>query len=102
MPCNPESIAIGYALRKGSQIAPITSFFPKEMLVEALPNAITFEKFPDLHKQVMAFFSLATGGMPVILKNSMRCCAACLKFRFRKAWVMKMSSALPLWNSGRP
>ena len=60
LPCNPESIAIGYALRKGSKIAPITSFFPREMLVEALPNAITFEKFPDLHKQVMAFFSLAT------------------------------------------
>ena len=44
----PESIAIGYALRKGRQIAPITSFFPKDMLVEALPNAITFEKYPEL------------------------------------------------------
>jgi hypothetical protein len=30
------------------------------MLVEALPNAITFEKYPDLHKQIMNFFSLAT------------------------------------------
>jgi 7,8-dihydro-6-hydroxymethylpterin dimethyltransferase len=60
LPCNPESIAIGYALRKGGKIAPITSFFPREMLVEALPNAITFEKFPELHKQIMNFFSLAT------------------------------------------
>ena len=60
LPCNPESIAIGYALRNGTKIAPITSFFPKEMLVEALPNAITFEKFPDLHKQILNFFSLAT------------------------------------------
>ena len=60
LPCNPESIAIGYALRKGRQIAPITSFFPKEMLVEALPNAITFEKYPDLHAQVLNFFSLST------------------------------------------
>jgi len=60
LPCNPESIAIGYALRNGDKIAPITSFFPKEMLVEALPNAITFEKYPDLHKQILNFFSLAT------------------------------------------
>jgi uncharacterized radical SAM superfamily Fe-S cluster-containing enzyme len=60
LPCNPESIAIGYALRKGPRIAPVTSFFPREMLVEALPNAITFEKYPDLHKQVLEFFSLAT------------------------------------------
>ena len=60
LPCNPESIAIGYALRNGDKIAPITSFFPREMLVEALPNAITFEKFPDLHKQILNFFSLST------------------------------------------
>jgi len=60
LPCNPESIAIGYALRNGEKIAPITSYFPQDMLVEALPNAITFEKYPDLHKQILNFFSLAT------------------------------------------
>ena len=60
LPCNPESIAIGYALRNGEKIAPITSFFPREMLVEALPNAITFEKYPELHRRVLDFFSLAT------------------------------------------
>jgi 7,8-dihydro-6-hydroxymethylpterin dimethyltransferase len=60
LPCNPESIAIGYALRNGEKIAPITSYFPKDMLVEALPNAITFEKYPELHKEILNFFSLAT------------------------------------------
>jgi 7,8-dihydro-6-hydroxymethylpterin dimethyltransferase len=60
LPCNPESIAIGYALRKGHRIAPITSFFPRDMLVEALPNAITFEKYPELHRQIFEFFSLST------------------------------------------
>lgn len=30
LPCNPESIAIGYALRSGRNITPITSMFPKE------------------------------------------------------------------------
>jgi 7,8-dihydro-6-hydroxymethylpterin dimethyltransferase len=60
LPCNPESIAIGYALRNGRNVAPITGFFPKDMLVDALPNAITFEKYPALHKQVFEFFSLAT------------------------------------------
>jgi uncharacterized radical SAM superfamily Fe-S cluster-containing enzyme len=60
LPCNPESIAIGYALRKGKQLAPVTSFFPRELLVDALPNAITFEKYPDLHRQLLEFFSLST------------------------------------------
>jgi hypothetical protein len=75
LPCNPESIAIGYALRKGDRIAPITSFFPKDMLVEALPNAITFEKYPELHKQVLNFFSLSTAecNNPEKL-NALLCC----------------------------
>jgi uncharacterized radical SAM superfamily Fe-S cluster-containing enzyme len=75
LPCNPESIAIGYALRKGERLAPITSFFPRDMLVEALPNAITFEKYPDLHKQVLNFFSLSTAecNNPEKL-NALLCC----------------------------
>jgi len=75
LPCNPESIAIGYALRKGDKIAPITSFFPRDMLVNALPNAITFEKYPELHKQVLEFFSLATAecNNPEKL-NALLCC----------------------------
>lgn len=60
LPCNPESIALGYALRNGRRLTPVTSFFPKERLLEAVPNAITFEKYPELHKQVLEFFSLAT------------------------------------------
>jgi uncharacterized radical SAM superfamily Fe-S cluster-containing enzyme len=60
LPCNPESIAIGYALRKGRALTPITSFFPRDKLLESCPNAITFEKYPDLHRQVFEFFSLAT------------------------------------------
>lgn len=60
LPCNPESIAIGYALRKGRQIAPVTSFLPREEAVAALPNAITFEKYPELHQRMFEFFSLST------------------------------------------
>jgi len=75
LPCNPESIAIGYALRRGDKIAPITSFFPRDMLVEALPNAITFEKYPELHAQVLNFFSLSTAecNNPEKL-NALLCC----------------------------
>ncbi|MFO1183424.1 MAG: radical SAM protein [Bauldia sp.] len=60
LPCNPESIAIGYALRNGRAITPITSFFPKDDLIEALPNAVSFEKYPALRQKVFEFFSLAT------------------------------------------
>jgi hypothetical protein len=60
LPCNPESIAIGYGLRNGRQVVPLTSMLPREELVAAVPNAITFEKYPELHKRIFEFFSLAT------------------------------------------
>ncbi len=60
LPCNPESIAVGYALRNGSQIAPITSYIPRDVIVAETPNAITFEKYPALQERIFEFFSLST------------------------------------------
>ena len=60
LPCNPESIAIGYGLRKGRQVAPVTGFLPREMLVDALPNSVSFEKFPGLRRRLFDFFSLSS------------------------------------------
>ena len=46
-----------------------------ELLVEALPNAITFEKYPDLHRQVLKFFSLATAECNSVEKlTELLCC----------------------------
>lgn len=60
LPCNPESISIGYGLRKGRTVVPITGFLPRETLVEELPNTVTFEKYPELRKRVFDFFSLSS------------------------------------------
>ncbi|MCP5087058.1 MAG: radical SAM protein [Rhodobacteraceae bacterium] len=60
LPCNPESIAIGYAVRNGRDIAPITSMIPREVIVEEIPNAVTFEKYPELKQRIFEFFSLST------------------------------------------
>lgn len=60
LPCNPESISIGYALRQGKAIVPITGLLPREVLVDALPNSVSFEKYPDLRSRISEFFSLAT------------------------------------------
>ena len=60
LPCNPESISIGYALRQGRAIAPITGLLPREVLVDALPNTVSFEKYPELRARISDFFSLST------------------------------------------
>lgn len=60
LPCNPESICIGYGLRKGAQVAPITGMIPREVLVDAMPNTVTFERYPELKRRLFDFFSLSS------------------------------------------
>ncbi|MBI1214677.1 MAG: radical SAM protein [Alphaproteobacteria bacterium] len=60
LPCNPASISIAYGLREGKKVVPVTSLFPREELVSALPNAVTFEQNPALKEKVIDLFSLST------------------------------------------
>lgn len=60
LPCNPDQICIGYGLRKGAQVTPITSLFPREMFVAEVPNTVTFEAFPELRDRIFDLLSLST------------------------------------------
>lgn len=60
LPCNPDAISIGYGLRNGKTVAPITSMIPRDVLVEAAPNTVTFEAFPELRRRMFDLLSLST------------------------------------------
>lgn len=60
LPCNPDQICIGYGLRSGTQVQPITSLLPREVFVAAVPNAVTFEAYPELRQQIFDLLSLST------------------------------------------
>lgn len=59
LPCNPDQICIGYGLRAGKSVTPITSLLPREMIVNG-PNTISYEAYPELRKAVTELLSLAT------------------------------------------
>jgi len=59
LPCNPDQICIGYGLREGSSVTPITSLLPRELLLQG-PNTVSYETYPALHDAVMNLLSLAT------------------------------------------
>src|SRR5262249_735307 len=61
LPCNPETISIGYGLRKGREVLPVTSMIPREEFVAITPNAINFEKQPVLREKFTELFSLSSG-----------------------------------------
>ena len=61
LPCNPESISIGYGLRNGGAVLPVTSMVPREQLIDIMPNTINVEKHPALHRKFIELFSLSSG-----------------------------------------
>jgi uncharacterized radical SAM superfamily Fe-S cluster-containing enzyme len=63
LPCNPEAIAIGYALRTpGGGAVPVTGLIPREELLRDVPNAVTFESRPELRARLKELLSLSCAG----------------------------------------
>ncbi len=60
LPCNPDQICIGYGLRNGAQVQPVTAMLPRELFVAAAPNTVTFESYPELRRAVFELLSLST------------------------------------------
>ena len=52
LPCNPDAIAIGYGLRDGRKVTPITRLIPKDELLSSVPNTISFERYPELKNRL--------------------------------------------------
>ena len=59
LPCNPDQICIGYGLRSGQTVTPITSLLPRELILQG-PNTISYEAAPALRDAVFNLLSLAT------------------------------------------
>lgn len=59
LPCNPDQICIGYGLRSGRTVTPITSLLPREVIL-AGPNTISYEAYPLLREKIFDLLSLAT------------------------------------------
>ena len=75
MPCNPASISIGYGVRDGEKVIPLTSLVPREALLPAVPNAISFEKYPELRQRFVDLLSLSTADTNTAERlGSLLCC----------------------------
>lgn len=59
LPCNPDQICIGYGLRQGREVTPITSLLPRDLILQG-PNTISYEAYPELRQGILDLLSLAT------------------------------------------
>jgi uncharacterized radical SAM superfamily Fe-S cluster-containing enzyme len=75
LPCNPDQICIGYGLRAGDHVQPVTSLLPRDLFVAAAPNTVAFEAYPELQRRVFGLLSLATAQADTSDKlASLLCC----------------------------
>lgn len=62
LPCHPERIGIGYALKIGDQLQPISGLLPREELLKGAENTITLERNENLREAYFKLFSLGSLG----------------------------------------
>ncbi|MCB1924220.1 MAG: radical SAM protein [Gammaproteobacteria bacterium] len=75
LPCHPENIAIGYAMRIDGTILPVTGLLPREELLKGVDNTISFEKNTTLRDAFYRLFSLdACAETSVDNLQTMLCC----------------------------
>ena len=57
VPCNPDTLAMGYALKSGDHIQPLTRFVDPAILIGGAGNTISFEHDPELKARLFNLFS---------------------------------------------
>jgi uncharacterized radical SAM superfamily Fe-S cluster-containing enzyme len=57
VPCNPDTLAMAYALRARGETIPLTRYVDRDVLVAGATNTITFERDPRLKEILFRLFS---------------------------------------------
>lgn len=59
VPCNPDALIMGYALKLGSEVFPLTHLINPEDLLNNSKNTIVYEQDERLHAHILNMFSAA-------------------------------------------
>jgi hypothetical protein len=75
VPCNPDALAMGYAVKTDQGVVPLTRFVSPEVLLSGPKNTIAFEYDPALKAEVFKLFAtnLSPDGQANCLASLMCC-----------------------------
>jgi len=76
VPCHPDAISMGYALKLGNEFVPLTRFFDPEELLTMSGNTINFEHVPEIKQKLYNLFS--TGCSTESAPDELRAIMCCL------------------------
>ena len=59
VPCNPDALVMGYALKIGEEVAPLTRYINPADLLDSSRNTIVYEQDQHLQEKMLSLFSTA-------------------------------------------
>lgn len=75
VPCHPDCLAMGYALKLGNEVIPLTGMIDPQILLEGDSNTIVFEQDVSLKSKIFDLFSTAHSPISSALSlKSLLCC----------------------------
>ncbi len=57
VPCNPDALTMGYALKMGGEVFPLTRYINPAALLDNSRNTIVYEQEEDIHRHILELFS---------------------------------------------
>lgn len=75
VPCHPDSLCMGYALKYGGEVVPLTHMIGNDVLIEGAKNTILFEREGSVQESFVKLFSTAldAGSQAARLKDLLCC-----------------------------
>ena len=76
VPCHPDALAMGYALKVGRRVTPLTGLIDPRVLIEGGRNTIVYEQEPGVQAAIFKLF--ATNHSPASGAGTLRDLLCCL------------------------
>ncbi len=76
VPCNPDALVMGYALKLGEEVFPLTRYINPKDLLDNSKNTIIYEQDEVLHGKMIALFS--TGNSVDCANENLKSILCCL------------------------
>jgi len=91
VPCHPDSLCMGYALKSDNGAIPLTSMIGRDALLDGSRNTIVFENEPGVRNAFIQLFSTALGSdsQPEKLKDLL-CCLPRMKGDLRYGDIFRL------------
>ncbi|SNR14318.1 radical SAM protein [Tenacibaculum jejuense] len=76
VPCNPDALVMGYALKLGGEVFPLTRYVNPADLLDNSKNTIVYEQDEQLHGKMIELFS--TGNSVEVAQENLKSIMCCL------------------------